>query len=183
MKLFSFFPLVSVLLAAQAQCADLKEREALTCADPTTAVTAIQFYTPSQTNHMWDVVHANLVGGIALGGDYQYQGPLARMFPGPSNFTVLVYRLYSASLTDHVFLVSDDGAAPSLPGYTVDGVIAYVYPTQICGSTPLYAVYSASLGDHWYTISTVDRARMLQLGWVDAGVQGYVLPLDCGCST
>jgi hypothetical protein len=126
---------------------------------------------------MWDVVHANLVGGIALGGDYQYQGPLARMFPGPSNFTVPVYRLYSASLTDHVFLVSDDGAAPSLPGYTVDGVIAYVYPTQICGSTPLYAVYSASLGDHWYTISTVDRARMLQLGWVDAGVQGYVLPL------
>lgn len=139
-----------------------------------------------------------------MGSDFQIQGPLARVFPGPSNFTVPIYRLSNSALLDWAFLVSTNGAVPSASGYSVDGIVAYVYATQICGSIPLYSVFSASLGDHWYTTNINGRNRMIQLGYVDAGIQGYVLPLgtltkkftsreclesslkfvqDCGCSS
>jgi hypothetical protein len=125
---------------------------------------------------------------------------MARVFPGPSNFTVPIYRLFSGSLLDWMFIASPDGAVPSASGYTVDCVVAYVYPTQTCGSIPLYSVFSASLGDHWYTTNINGRNRMIQLGYVDSGIQGFVLPLgtvtdlylsriflltgytDCGCT-
>ena len=112
-----------------------------------------------------------------MGSDFQLQGPMARVFPGPSNFTVPVYRLSSGTLLDWMFVVSTNGAVPSASGYNVDGIVAYVYATQICGSVPLYSVFSASLGDHWYTTNINGRNRMIALGYVNSGIMGYVLPL------
>ncbi|KAF8160057.1 hypothetical protein B0H34DRAFT_427965 [Crassisporium funariophilum] len=187
MKLSSYIGLIYILLAAAkvtkatAEGRRLEIRATATCVDPTTAVNAYQAYTPGWQAHLFDLNLANIVGGISTGSDWQYQGVLARMFPTPSNFTVPIYRLLG-SPTDYLFLVSPTGKAPSVAGYSVDGVVAYVYPAQVCGTIPLYSVYNAALGDHWYTTDLAARNRMLQLAYIDSGIQGYVLPLDCGCS-
>lgn len=128
---------------------------------------------------MWDplletFVRANSVGAFG----FQLQGPLARVFPGPSDFTVPVYRLSNAGGGDWVFIVSTDGTAPSRGGYSVDGIFAYVYSTPICESVPLYSVFNPGLVDHWYTTDVNGYNYMLELSeWVDEGIMGYVLPL------
>ena len=43
---------------------------------------------------------------------------------------------------------------------------------------PLLAAFQAAAGDHWYTTDPVEHSNLLSLGWTDAGIIAYVLPLS-----
>jgi hypothetical protein len=112
----------------------------------------------------------------AVNRGYAFLGVGARVFTTQETSTVPFYELYSNSVTDHFFTISEvDRDLAITEGYTDSGITAYIYPTQICGSIPYYQLFNPSVAEHWYTAVEVERDRMVAAGWSDEGIAGYVL--------
>lgn len=123
---------------------------------------------------MADFVNADILNGE--GWDIKEPSFLAWTSPGQPS-TVPLY--YLNTPTDRLaYLISSDGIPPTLSGFETGRIIGYVYPTQICGSVPLYGAAFSATGTHWYTTNLNDHNSLVSLGWVDAGVTAYVLPLE-----
>jgi len=153
-----------------------------TCADPNDTITFYQGWSQAITAHVWGYISDFSSEGAA--GVWQLEPPMARIWITAETGTVPVYRFYSPTATDYMFVVgASDGTIPTVPGYEDQGIWAYAYPTQICGSVPLYAM-SHSIGDHWYTTNLFEKNRIVQFhGYTDLGILAYVLPVDCSCTS
>ncbi|KIJ48855.1 hypothetical protein M422DRAFT_247220 [Sphaerobolus stellatus SS14] len=161
-----------------------QRRAADTCADPTLADVWVGAYSPSQTAHVIRATWAFVVN-IAIGGDWQIQGPVFRAWETPQEFTVPLYQLSKPDGSDFLFLPSTDGNPPTVAGFENSGITGYVYATQVCGSVPLLVAANAATTDHWYTTNALQHSLLVADGWTDAGVAAFVLPLtsDCSCSS
>ena len=71
---------------------------------------------------------------------------------------------------------------PDVPGdgWQVEGIVFYISPVQLPYTVPLYCLFDASHSwDHFYTIDVGARNNcIVNLGYMDQGVFGYVLPSD-----
>ena len=156
-------------------------REAETCADPSLATLYIAAFSPTRNAHLIRTP-AVMVTTDTLNGNtdnWQFQGPSFLAWLAPQEFTVPFYQLISSTGDDFVFLPAVNGSAPTVPGFTAQAIVGYAYSTQVCGSVPLLSASNAGATDHWWTISQSDHNEVItsELGWVDAGVPFYVLPL------
>lgn len=158
-----------------------QSREAETCADPSLATLYIAAFSPTRIAHLirtpavmvtTDTLNANP-------DNWQYQGPSFLAWLAPQEFTVPFYQLTSSSGDDFLFLPAVNGTPPAVPGFTNQAIVGYAYSTQVCGSVPLLAASNAGATDHWWTTSQSDHDEVLasELGWVEAGIPFFVLPL------
>lgn len=122
------------------------------------------------------------VDGLFATPDWFYIEVAGYVFPTQAEGTMPVFRYYSATNADRLYLMSTTGAPPAAPpGYTFEFLAAYAYPTQTCCSVPLYTTYSAALNDHFYTTSILVRDQVIKNnGYVSQGILGYVLPARNG---
>jgi hypothetical protein len=92
-----------------------------------------------------------------------------------------LFRLYKgAPAYDHIFTTSvTEFNSLVAQGYEFDRVDGYVFTSQITGTVALYRL-SSGVGipnhdiEHRYTISTIARQTLLNNGWTDEGITGYV---------
>ena len=54
------------------------------------------------------------------------------------------------------------------------GIVGYIATSQQPGTQPLYRLYNPASGQHFYTISDTERQQVIQSGYKDEGVLGYV---------
>ena len=109
-------------------------------------------------------------------------------FPcNPISGAVLLYRYYKGSpQNDHAYVTTaSEASALTTLGYRYDRAEGYVYqlPTTAPGLTALYRLnIGANIPNHEidrrYTISTSARQSLLNAGWTDDGIVGYVFPMD-----
>ncbi|KIJ26320.1 hypothetical protein M422DRAFT_272608 [Sphaerobolus stellatus SS14] len=156
-----------------------QRRAADTCADPTLADVWVEAYNPSLTAHIIRSPWV-FVASIAMGLDWQFQGPVFRAWENPQEFTVPLYEFNKPDNTDILFLPSTDGNPPTVAGYENSGITGYVYATQVCGSVPLLVAANAATTDHWYTTNVLHHSSIVASGWTDEGVAAFVLPLTSG---
>ena len=109
---------------------------------------------------------------------YNAEGTTGYVFSDQEPHTVPLYRLYSASGTDHFYTTDaqerDNAIANS--GYTSEGIAGYIYPDTNCGGLPLYRSYNAQGVDHFYTMSSSESDNAVSSGWSKEGITGYMLP-------
>ncbi|KAF8879969.1 hypothetical protein CPB84DRAFT_1751510 [Gymnopilus junonius] len=142
------------------------------CANITAAVTYIQAFSPQIKAHTLDT-RAAFVNADTTQGDWQFQGKVFRAWETQETSTVPLNRFLTQVNQDYIFTT-----ASSVSGFGANGVVAYVYPSQICGSIPLLGASNSAAGDHYYTTDAHEHASLTSGGWSDAGISGYVLPLD-----
>ncbi len=61
-------------------------------------------------------------------------------------------------------------------GYRNQGVIGYIAITQMPGTQPFYRLVKPDGSGHFFTANPEERAQVLQSGWRDEGITGYVWP-------
>ncbi|KJA20651.1 hypothetical protein HYPSUDRAFT_68376 [Hypholoma sublateritium FD-334 SS-4] len=181
-----FTILVAFLLSyISATCTTTMEeyssREAETCADPSLATLYIAAFSPTRIAHLIRTP-AVMVSTDTLNGNtdnWQFQGPSFLAWLSPQEFTVPFYQLAANNGDDFLFLPAVNGTPPTVAGFTNQAIVGYAYSTQVCGSVPLLAASNAGATDHWWTTSQSSHDELLasELGWVDAGIPFYVLPL------
>ncbi|KDR77731.1 hypothetical protein GALMADRAFT_138787 [Galerina marginata CBS 339.88] len=156
-----------------------------TCGDPSLATTYLEAFSPSLKVHGLNILAQYVVVNANFAEDWEINTASFRAWgssgqPG----TVPFYGLFNPTTTDLVYMISTNGAPPTLPGFQAASILTFVYPTQICGSVPLYSVslQSGANGDHWYTTNKAEHDVLVTNGGIDAGIAAFVLPVDCGCS-
>ncbi|KAJ7642062.1 hypothetical protein FB45DRAFT_365074 [Roridomyces roridus] len=70
-------------------------------------------------------------------------------------------------------------------GFTFLGLTARVFTTQETSTVPMYMVHlvasNGDISDHIYTIDQGEYQALLEIGWIDQGIQAYVYPTQiCG---
>jgi hypothetical protein len=151
-------------------------------------------YLPCSTNGLTgpngEVPHANSAADVDHGytrSTINGPVPAADMaFPcaKPAGTTAL-YRFYKgAPQDDHAYITSYiDAQSLEALGYRFDRVEGYVYTSSVAGSVPLYALdIGANIANHEidrrYTTSASARQSLLNNGWTDDGIIGYVFTQD-----
>ncbi len=116
----------------------------------------------------------------ALGIGYTNTGVLAYMEKSQQPNTMPFKRFYKAAPQyEHFYTAKTDEANLVMAnGWQYEGIEGYIYTTQVPGSVPMYraAYFNSSNGDlvHKYTLNYQELQQLLQQGWGNVGVQGYV---------
>ena len=109
---------------------------------------------------------------------YSAEGTTGYIFSNQQPGSVPLFRLYSASGTDHFYTTNAqerDNAVATL-GYTSEGTAGYIYPDTRCGGLPLYRSYNGQGIDHFYTMSATEWDNAVSGGWAEEGITGYMFP-------
>lgn len=91
-------------------------------------------------------------------------------------------RLFKGSpAIDHFYTTrSSDVSAAISYGYTHEGYEGMLRTSQITGTVPLYRLSYFWPGDgsvmHWYGTDAATRVNMINQGWFDEGIEGYIWP-------
>ncbi|KAF8196109.1 hypothetical protein BJ912DRAFT_956336 [Pholiota molesta] len=181
MKLFSTILSVSMLLIVKAGGDALGNRAALTCADPTTAVTAVQSYSPGWKAHLWDPLLEDIIGAISTGSDFQLQGPwraCSQVPPtSPSRYTACsVARCWTGCSLRRP--MARFRARQAIPWTALSLRVPHADLREHPAVFGVQRVAWRSLVHYQY-----QWPESYDTAWyVDSGIQGFVLPLDCSCT-
>jgi hypothetical protein len=92
--------------------------------------------------------------------------------------TVSLYRYWKgAPENNHAYVTNATQANALGAGYGYDRREGFIYSSAVAGTVPLYTLHSGAAGseiDRRYTVSTIARQGLLNAGWHDDGVLGYV---------
>lgn len=130
-------------------------------------------------DHFYTMSTAEVAFAASLG--YKFEGDVGQCDLGPSLVTVPLYRLWSASATDHFYTTSSqerDLAVAGL-GYVSEGTTCWVHPTQSTGTCPLYRMYSGNATDHFYTLSWKEVLSAASMGYTYEGIAAYMGAASC----
>jgi hypothetical protein len=118
---------------------------------------------------------------IAAGLGYKLEGDVGQCELSQTLGTIPLYRLWSASATDHFYTTSSqerDLAIAGL-GYVSEDVACWVRPTRSIGMCPLYRMYSGNATDHFYTLSWKEVLSAAGMGYSYEGVAAYMGAAEC----
>ncbi len=121
------------------------------------------------------------------GGAYLHENVLANVY---SNSTgprvpnaVPLYRLWSASKTDHFVTTSWDEVQSAVDsnGYEYQGVIGYAYAdtsaeTGCAGTKAFYRMFRPDIEVHYYTLNSSEIQTATSKGYMYEGITAYVFP-------
>ncbi|RDX52577.1 hypothetical protein OH76DRAFT_1345054, partial [Lentinus brumalis] len=116
------------------------------------------------------------------GGAYLHENVLANVY---SNSTgprvpnaVPLYRLWSASKTDHFVTTSWDEVQSAVDsnGYEYQGVIGYAYRGHQCGDGAFYRMFRPDIEVHYYTLNSSEIQTATSKGYMYEGITAYVFP-------
>ncbi|MEM3493128.1 MAG: hypothetical protein QXD15_02090 [Thermoplasmata archaeon] len=97
-----------------------------------------------------------------------------RFLTAPQPQIIPLYRLYSLTLTDHMYTADPVERQWALQfGYTDEGVLGYILDRRSAESVPLYSLYLANSTDNFYTVDDLERKSAMTSGAVYEGVVGY----------
>ncbi|HEX5715618.1 MAG TPA: hypothetical protein VF179_05625, partial [Thermoanaerobaculia bacterium] len=88
---------------------------------------------------------------------------------GPATSHAALYRCFDMWTLDH--FVSTD---PYCATRTNEGLLGYIATSQLSGTVPLYQTHDPQNDNRFYTISASERQTVLNWGWYDEGIAGYV---------
>jgi type II secretory pathway pseudopilin PulG len=91
---------------------------------------------------------------------------------------VTLYRKYNYTIYDHFYTTTFTEGSP---GWTDQGNVGKVDTTQGPGEVPLYRLLSTAFADHYYTASAQNKQAALNLGYIDEGISGYIMPYTGAC--
>ncbi|HLK53816.1 MAG TPA: fibronectin type III domain-containing protein [Candidatus Angelobacter sp.] len=106
--------------------------------------------------------------------DYRLEGPAGFILGQQRDGAAPLYRMSSANGDFLLTTDTNDINRMQRHGYRNDGVIGYIAITQIPGTQPFYRLVKRDGSGHFYTASAEERAQVLQNGWRDEGIAGYV---------
>ncbi|KZT03610.1 uncharacterized protein LAESUDRAFT_704244 [Laetiporus sulphureus 93-53] len=150
------------------------------CGEASRSVAFLRGYSPSAEDHFYTTNYLEMENAVNNLG-YKPEGDAGRVFSTQVPATIPLYHLWSAGLQDNFYTTSKSEAQNSVGSYTggTDTIAAFVYADQVCGSIPFYRMWSPTATDHFYTTSKSERDNAINnLGYVDEGIQCYVLPTD-----
>ncbi|KAJ7270572.1 hypothetical protein C8J57DRAFT_1130514 [Mycena rebaudengoi] len=158
-------------------------RAAQTCGDTSDAVLLYQFFNSATVDYFYTTGAA---GPSSRTGPYNPQGGAGFVFATEEESTVPFYRLHKTvsngnvqdvnfwtTNTTEVNIAIQQGFSSDL----MDPAI-YIYPTEICGAVPFYRVFNSGAQANFYTTSKSERLDFIvNMGYTDLGIAGYIYPL------
>jgi len=117
--------------------------------------------------------HQNAVQSLGFKDEgiscYVYSAPV----PGPEP----LYRAFQPRTGGHLYTLdlAEYNHAVNNLGWTAEGIACYAWRSAESGTVPLYRTYCPPTDDHFYTTDASERARVIQQGFNDEGIAGYVM--------
>jgi hypothetical protein len=108
--------------------------------------------------------------------DFRAEGSAGYILGEQRDGAAPLYRL--SSRNGDFLLVTDPNDIPRMEGfgYRNQGVIGYIAISQIPGTQPFYRLVKPDGSGHFFTANPEERAQVLQSGWHDEGITGYIWP-------